>query len=110
MAKFYGAVGYVEVQETGLDIYTNVPVERMYRGDIEENSRRLENGEGVNDDVKINNRVSIVADAYAYQHMHALRYVKWMGVAWKATSVVSKRPRLIITLGGVYNGEIKRDP
>ena len=110
MAKFYGAVGYVEPRETGLDIYTNVPVERMYRGDVEENARRLENGEGVNDDVKITNRISIVADAYAYQHMHALRYVKWMGVAWKATSVVAKRPRLIITLGGVYNGEIATNP
>lgn len=110
MAKFYGAVGYVETVETGLDIFTNVPVERMYRGDIEENGRRLENGEGVNDDVTITNRVSIVADAYAYQHMHALRYVKWMGVAWKAVSVNAKRPRLIITLGGVYNGEIAGNP
>ena len=110
MAKFYGAVGYIETQETGLDIYTNKPVERMYRGDVEENSRRLENGEGVNDDVKIGNRISIVADAYAYQHMSALRYVKWMGVAWKAIFVVAKRPRLIITLGGVYNGEIANNP
>lgn len=110
MAKFYGAVGYVETQETGLDIYSNVPVERMYRGDVEENSRRLENGEGVNDNVSIGNRISIVADAYAYQHMHALRYVRWMGTAWKATSVVAKRPRLIITLGGVYNGEVATNP
>jgi len=110
MAKFYGAVGYIETRDTGLDIYENVPVEKMYRGDIEEIGRRLENGEGVNDDVKINNRVSIVADAYAYAHMHDLRYVKWMGTAWKATSVTSKRPRLIITLGGVYNGEIASNP
>lgn len=110
MAKFYGAVGYVEDRVTGLDIHTNVPVEMMYRGDIEKNGRRLENGTSVNDNVTISNTISIVADAYAYEHMHTMRYVKWMGVAWKITSVDVKRPRLILTLGGVYNGETKVDP
>lgn len=108
MAKFYGPVGYVEGQETGLDIITNVPVEKLYRGDIEKNTRRLEKGEGVNDDVTINNTISIVADPYAYQHMHAIRYVKWMGVAWTVTNVDVKYPRLILSLGGVYNGETKK--
>lgn len=110
MAKFYGPVGYVEGQETGLDIVTNVPVEKLYRGDIEKNTRRLEKGEGVNDDVTINNTISIVADPYAYQHMHAIRYVKWMGVAWTVTSVDVKYPRLILSLGGVYNGETEEQP
>ena len=105
MPKFYGAVGYVEDRVTGLDVHTNIPVERMYTGDVERNSRRLENGTGVNDDVTISNTISIVADAYAYEHIHAMRYVKWMGTAWKVTLVDVKRPRLILTLGGVYNGE-----
>lgn len=105
MPKFYGAVGYVEDRVTGLDIHTNIPVERMYTGDVERNSRRLENGTGVNDDVTISNTISIVADAYAYEHIHAMRYIKWMGTAWKVTLVDVKRPRLILTLGGVYNGE-----
>ena len=109
MAKFYGPVGYVEDRVTGLDIHTNAPVEMMYRGDIEKNGRRLENGEGVNDNVTIGNTISIVADAYAYEHIHAMRYVKWMGVAWKVTSVDVKRPRLILSLGGVYNGETETD-
>lgn len=105
MSKFYGPVGYVESRETGLDIHTNKPVERLYRGDIEKNGRRLENGTGINDNVTIGNTISIVADAYAYEHMHTLRYVKWMGIAWKVTNVDVKRPRLVLSLGGVYNGE-----
>lgn len=110
MAKFYGAVGYVVDEVTGLDIHTNKPVERMYRGDLESNNRRLEKGEGVNDDVTISNKISITADPYAMQHMHELRYVRWMGVNWKVTSIDVQYPRLKLSLGGVYNGETKENP
>lgn len=105
MARFYGAVGYVTEVETSIDVITNQPTERMYKGELMSNSRRLENGLGVNDDVTINNRISIIADPYANNHMFAIRYVKWRGAAWKVTSVESEPPRLILTLGGVYNGE-----
>lgn len=110
MAKFYGAVGYVVDTKSGLDIHSNKPVERMYRGDLESNNRRLEKGEGVNDDVTISNKIRITADPYAYSHIHELRYVKWMGVAWKVTNVDVQYPRLVLTLGGVYNGEVESNP
>ena len=109
MAKFYGPVGYVVDTETGLDIHTNKPVERLYRGDLVKNNRRLDKGEGVNDDVTIGNRISIVADAYAYEHIFEMRYVKWMGVCWKISNVDVERPRLILSLGGVYNGETEEE-
>lgn len=109
MPKFYGPVGYVEDVETGLDIHTEIPVERVYRGDLVKNVRNLENGLGLNKDVKISNRISIVADAYALNHMHAIRYVRWMGTDWEVTSVEVQPPRLILTLGGVYNGETEKD-
>ena len=110
MAKFYGPVGYVVDTETGLDIHTNKPVERLYRGDLVKNNRRLDKGEGVNDNVIIGNRISIVADAYAYEHIFEMRYVKWMGVCWKISNVDVERPRLILSLGGVYNGETEEEP
>ena len=104
MAKFYGAVGYIVEEETATDVITSVPVERMYKGDLVKNTRRLENGEGVNDNVVISNSISIVADPYANNHMHAIRYVKWRGTAWKVATVDVQPPRLVLTLGGVYNG------
>ena len=58
----------------------------------------------MNDDVVLNNRIEIIADQYAYQHFFAIRYVRWMGVLWKVTNVEVKSPRLILTIGGVYNG------
>jgi len=107
MAKFYGAVGYVEEVETATDVHENKPIERMYKGDLLKVNRRLENGVDINDDVTISNQISIVADPYANNHMHTMRYVKWRGIPWKVVNVdASQAPRLILTLGGVYNGEI----
>lgn len=105
MAKFYGAVGYAETVETRPSIWQETVIERNYYGDIVRNARRLESGESVNDDITINNSISIVADPYAQQHFFAIRYVKWMGTAWKVTNVEVQSPRLLLTIGGVHNGQ-----
>lgn len=105
MAKYYGNVGFEEIMEDdGASVYSPKIVERPYYGDLIRNARRLEEGEGVNDNIVVQNDISIVADAYAYQNFHLLRYVDFMGTRWKARSVEVERPRLIISLGGVYNG------
>lgn len=104
MAKYYGMVGYAETVETRPGIWEEVITERPYYGDVIRNIRRLETGESVNDNVVINNSISIVADPYAYQHFLAMRYVKWMGANWKVTNVEVQSPRLLLTIGGVYNG------
>lgn len=105
MARFYGAIGYVTETETAVDVYNPVPIERMYKGDLIRNSRSLENGTDVNDDINISNQISIVADPYANNHIFDMRYVKWRGTAWKITNVSVEPPRLVLSLGGVYNGE-----
>lgn len=105
MAKFYGVIGYAEMQETRPSIWEETVIERPYYGDIIRNARRLESGESVNDDITINNSISIVADPYAREHFFAMRYVKWMGTAWKVTNVEVQSPRLLLTIGGVYNGQ-----
>lgn len=105
MARFYGPIGYVSSTEvTGADITSEILSEHFYKGDIIRNTRKLENGFAVNDDIAISNQISIVADAYAIEHIFAMRYVKWMGSAWKIVNVDVQPPRLILTLGGVYNG------
>lgn len=105
MAKFYGVVGYVETVQTepDSDVWVEQLTERHYRGDVTRNTRKLENGTSINDDININNMISIVADAYAYQHFAYIKYVAWMGARWKVTNVEVQHPRLILTIGGVYN-------
>ena len=104
MAKFYGPIGYVTSSETAQDVYQEIPIEIYYFGDELKNTKQPQSGENLNDDLKVNNVISIIADPYANQNFHAMRYIKWMGSAWKITNVQVQRPRLILTIGGVYNG------
>ncbi len=103
MAKFYGKVGYLSTEETSPDVYSEVLTERLYKGDVLRNQKRYQTSEGLNDDVIVNNSISIVADSYAYENAFAIKYVQWMGVLWKVTSIEIQRPRIILSLGGKYN-------
>lgn len=104
MGRFYGKVGYIKTESDGADVYKMVPCERTYYGDVTRNTRRWEKGEYLNDNLNLNNIISILADDYAYEHFFEIRYVEWMGACWKVTDIEVKRPRLILTIGGVYNG------
>lgn len=105
MAKFYGAIGYAELVETKPGVWTETIVERKYSGDITRNSRRLQGADQLNDNLNVSNEISIVADPYANQNFHAMRYVQFMGTKWKISNVDVRFPRLILTIGGLYNGE-----
>ena len=105
MNRFYGAIGYGVSYEKTPGVYDDEIVERSYYGDVLQNNRKISQGESINDNIDVNNRISIVADAFAMNHFHSIKYVKWMGAAWKVPSVEVQRPRLILTIGGVYNGE-----
>ena len=107
MAKFYGIVGYVKTVETEPGVYSEEITERTYFGDIIRNTRMLQNSSvGTNDNINISNQISIVSDPYAIQNFHSIRYVEFMGTNWKVTSVdASQYPRLILSMGGLYNGE-----
>ena len=105
MAKFFGAIGYAVTSETRPGIYEEQIIEREYFGDVNRNIRKLENSEHLNDDINISNEISIVSDPFANENFYSMRYAEFMGTQWKITSVEVKYPRLILTLGGVYNGQ-----
>jgi hypothetical protein len=104
MAKFYGEIGFAETIEIRPGVWKPSTTERMYSGDIIKNVRRWQVNEGLNDDISISNEVSILADPFVYSNLHNMRYVKWLGSSWKITKIDIKRPRVLITIGGVYNG------
>lgn len=105
MAKWFGAIGYGMMVETAPSSYREVIEERKYYGTLNRNVKRTETGEGLNDDVTVSNELSIVADQFAYQNFHCIRYVEFMGAKWKVTSVSVDAPRLILSFGGVYNAQ-----
>lgn len=107
MAKFYGQIGYAEEVESplGSGIYIYEITERNAFGDILQNTRQTQEADKLNDNISLNNRISIVADAYSSTHYFAIRYVRWAGGYWKVSSVSEERPRLVLSLGEVYNGQ-----
>lgn len=104
MARFHGRVGYGESVETTPGVWTDSIVEYEYYGDVIRNQRGLTDNTSVNPVLTAQNAISIVADAYANQHFFAIRYVEWAGTLWTVQTVEVQSPRLILLLGGVYNG------
>jgi len=104
MAKFFGKIGYGETEETTPGVWTDTIVIKEYYGDVLKNTRKLSEGENLNKDLSVANSISIVADAYANEHFFAIRYVEWAGALWTVDSVEVQSPRLLLRLGGVYNG------
>lgn len=105
MARFHGAVGYVESIETSPGVYEDVVTERSYFGDVEQSIRKTQsNNDSVLDNVIVQNIISVVADSYAMEHFFAIRYLRWAGVLWTVQYVEVRRPRLILRLGQVYHG------
>lgn len=106
MAKFCGVVGYAtSVERTpGDGVFVDDILEVTYFGDILRNTRRLESGGDLNSDISVSNSISIVADEYAVRNFMSMRYIEWMGALWTITNVEVQSPRLLLQLGGVYNG------
>lgn len=104
--RFSGVVGYGESSETQVDsgVWEDVITEAHYKGDVLRDTRDLSPGEKVNNDLSVNNLISIVADDQLNKHFYKIKYVMWQGVRWVVTSIEVKPPRLLLTLGDVYNG------
>lgn len=108
MAKIHGTIGYSVddmSRETSPGVWTEQIVEREFYGDLIRRSYRLQPpGDRVNDDITIENQISIVADTFAKGHINCMRYICYLGIKWKISNVELQFPRLVLSLGGVYNG------
>lgn len=104
MAKWSGIIGYAKTVETSPGVWEEKITKRNYRGDVIRNSRALQTANQVNDNVNVSNVISIVADPYVNENFYAMRYIEFMGAKWKITNIEVERPRLKLTIGGLYNG------
>lgn len=104
MAKFCGAIGYSKTEETSPDVWTEVinEIDNVI-GDVIKFSSGWKNSDGANDDISMTNKISIVADSFLLEKVQMMRYVKWMGIKWKISTIDVEYPRLILSLGGIFN-------
>ena len=108
MAKFAGLVGYALEKETSPGVWTNEVVERKMRGDVIRLSSSFRadgrrNIDKVHDDVSLDHRISLVADPFAYENFTCIKYINYLGQKWKVESIEVQRPRLILSVGGLWN-------
>ncbi len=104
MSKWFGEVGYAVDAEVDQDLWDHTLVKRNYYGDVTKDRSRWEKREHLTDDIRLNSVVSIIADAFAYESFHQIKYVTYMGVKWSVTDIDVQPPRINLTLGGVYKG------
>ena len=104
MARYYGEIGYSTPTETVPGVHRPDAITKVkYSGDFIRESRILQTSDGTNDNINISGQISIVADSFAYENYFAIVYAEYMGAKWKVTNVTVQHPRLVLTLGGVYN-------
>lgn len=102
--KYYGEVGFwVKDHEVKPGVFKPCIIERLYSGEVNWNNRHFQTTENQNDDIRLNNQISILSDLYSHQNFASIRYVIWNGVKWRVTNVEVNYPRLVLTIGGVYN-------
>lgn len=105
MTRWYGKVGYIKQVQSAPSVWTNEETVREYYGDILRNSTQWTvNSDSTNDDLTINHQISIVADSFAWQNCHFMKWIEFMGVRWKIKSIENQPPRLKLTIGEVWNG------
>ena len=108
MARYCGNIGFRTTVETEPGIWSEEIVPRgPYYGDVQKNYTRSVFSEYTTT-IKTpicNNCITIVADAYANENFQNIVYAEYKGGKWLVSNIEDQRPRLILTLGGVYNGE-----
>lgn len=104
--RYHGVVGYGLTVDRGNDVWSDDIIERTYYGEVLSVTRSMEQSDKVNEDIRLQNRVSILADAFAFENFIYIKYLSWTGSLWTVNSVDVKRPRLILSLGGIYDGRV----
>lgn len=105
MAKWYGKIGFGVSVEKAPGVWKPDIVEYPYSGDVYRNTRKMVSTDSQNDDIVISNEISIVSDPFADANFHSMKYVEFMGAMHKVTNISVQYPRLILSVGGVYNGK-----
>lgn len=104
--RFYGKAGFFETKEIpeGSGVFKEVITEKGYYGEFLDKGFRLDDNQIVNHDIMLSNRVSLLANRYAFEHASYLVYVTIAGTKWAVSSINFDGKRLICSFKGVYRG------
>jgi hypothetical protein len=103
MPKCSGIIGYALAVETQPGVWTESITEKTYYGDVVKDNRRIVDQSQINDNLNISNNISVVCNSFMFKNMAFMKFITFIGSKWEISSVDIKPPRIIITIGGIYN-------
>ena len=107
--KFSGMIGFELERVEDPDrpsVYRPQMIEKNYKGDVLNRTSRWQQSDiAVDDNLNVSNRISVVSNKFLDDNLSSMKYIVFKGVAWKINSITLQPPRLILEMGGVYNGE-----
>jgi len=103
MAKDMYTIGYVVNVETRPGVWDDNTFERRYCGETVRSALQTQSSGGVNDNINIATDISIVSNKFANKNFQYMKYIEFMGAKWKIVKVDVRYPRLVLTMGGLYN-------
>lgn len=104
MGKWCGKIGYALTSEIRPGVWDDSIIERQYFGEEVKTARRFEKSGNVNDNLNVSLELSVIADPFANQNFQSMKYITFMESKWEITNVELQYPRMILTIGGIYNG------
>lgn len=108
MARWVGTIGFAQQKEQTIDgvpsgVWVEEIVQRKYSGDLLKHRIATQNSSEINDSMNISNQISLIADPYALKNFTTMRYLTFMGTKWKIRDIDVEFPRIILTIGDMYN-------
>ena len=104
MTVFQGVIGFAQTVETSPGVYRDEITEVEYFGEFLRSASKADFSQGVNPNLSLNNRISILEDPFVTENASNIRYVKHNGVSWAVTGITYEYPRIVLTFGSVWNG------
>lgn len=104
MRKIHGKIGYATETETYPGVWEETIIERDYYGELVKNRANIERNNSANGNITFASNISIIADQYVTRYFHNIRYVTYLGTKWSVTSIEPDYPRMLLSIGSVYNG------
>lgn len=102
--KWYGEIGFATTVETEPGVYEETTTSQKYYGELLSDRRKRQNGGEVNDNINVSNMLSVIADPFLLTNTSSIAYVTMLGSKWKVSDVEILYPRIVLSIGGVYNG------
>ena len=106
--KWCGKIGFL-VTENSNGIWSEHVIEKPFTGEIIKNSIQVESSNSVNDNLNLNNQISVIANKFVYDNFQYMKYDEVFGAMWKIKSAELQYPRLLLSIGGIWNGEQEQD-